>query len=71
MAVLLNRDYFRFYSTGTTLMETDKNITNQSVIFVGSARVGFNSVFDRVDSNPTAVDTVRKNAVAIINIAKA
>lgn len=69
-AVMLNRDYFRFYSTGATLMETDKNISNQSVLFVGSARCGFNGVFDRVDSNPTAVDTARKTAIAIINIAK-
>jgi len=69
-AFLVNRDYFRFYSTGATLMETDKNISNQSVMFVGSARIGFNSVFDRKDSDPTAVDTARKVAVAIRNIAK-
>lgn len=69
-AVLLNRDYFRFYTTGSTLMETDKFISNQSVLFVGSARIGFNGVFDRVDSNPTAIDTTRKTAIAIINIAK-
>jgi HK97 family phage major capsid protein len=69
-AVLLNRDYFRFYSTGATLMETDKDISKQSVLFVGSARIGFNGVFDRVDSNPTAVDSARKTAVALINIAK-
>ncbi len=69
-AVLVNRDYFKLYSTGATLMETDKNIVNQSVIFSGTARVGFNGVFDRVDSNPTAVDATRKTAVAIINIAK-
>ena len=69
-AVLLNRDYFRFYTTGATLMETDKNISNQSVLFVGSARIGFNGVFDRVDTNPTAVDATRKTAIAIINIAK-
>lgn len=69
-AVLLNRDYFRFYTTGATMMETDKNISNQSVMFVGSARIGFNGVFDRIDSNPTAIDATRKTAVAIVNIAK-
>ena len=69
-AVLLNRDYFRFYSTGATMMETDKNIVNQSVVFVGTSRIGFNGVFDRIDSNPTAIDAARKTAIAIINIAK-
>ena len=70
MMLLVNREYFKFYTTGAPLMETDKNVSNQSVLFVGSVRCGFNGLFDRIDSNPTAVDATRKTAVAIINIAR-
>lgn len=69
-AILLNRDYFRFYSTGATLMETDKDIGTQVVKFVGSFRGGFNGLHDRLDTNPTAISTTAKYAIALVNVAK-
>lgn len=67
-AVMVNRDTCVYYATGTPMMEIDRNIVNQHVITTGSVRVGFNSKFDRLDSNPTAVDATRKNIVVGINI---
>jgi len=70
MCVLLNRDTFKFYTTGTPLMESFRDIYTQSVGFTGSVNAGFNSIYDRTAANPATVDATRKNAVAIINIAK-
>jgi len=70
MCVLVNRDTFKFYTTGAPMMESFKDIFTQYVGFTGSVRAGFNSIFDRTSANPAAVDATRKNAVAIINIAK-
>lgn len=70
MAVMVNRDSLRFYTTGAPTMETDKDIYTQFVGFVGSVRCGFNSIYDRTESSPNTIDTTRKNLVAIINIAK-
>lgn len=70
MAVMLNRDYFKYYTTGAAMLESDKDVYTQFVGFAGSLRAGFNGLFDRVDTNPTAVDATRKTAIAIVNIAK-
>jgi len=69
-AILVNRKFFKFYTTGTPLMESDRNISNQSVIMTGSVRCGFNGLFDRNATNPAAIDATRKTAVALINIDK-
>jgi len=66
--VMVNRETCVYYATGTPLMEIDRNIVNQHVINTGSIRVGFNSKFDRLDSNPTAIDATRDNIVVGINI---
>jgi len=71
MCVMLNKKFFKFYTVrGSALMETDKNIVNQSLIFSASQRVGFSGIFDRNADDPTTIDDTRKTAVAIVNIAK-
>jgi len=60
----------KYYTTGSPLMETDKEIYSQFVGFTGSVRTGFNSVFDRLDSAPNDVDATRNNIVIGINIAR-
>ena len=67
---MVNKNYFKFYTTGTPLMETDKNIVNQSIIFTGSVRAGFSGVFDRKASDPSAIDATKPTIVAGVNIAR-
>ena len=67
---LVNKNYFKFYTTGTPLMETDKNIVNQSIVFTGSVRAGFSGVFDRTAADPSAIDATKPTCVAGINIAR-
>lgn len=69
-AVLVNRDFFKYYTTGTPLLESDRDIYTQFVGFTGSVRCGFSGVFDRTEVDPSLVDATRKTAIAIINIAK-
>jgi len=66
--VMVNRETCVYYTTGTPLMEIDRNIVNQHVVTTGSVRVGFNSKFDRLDSDPAAIDATRKNIVVGINV---
>ena len=66
--IMVNKDTCVYYATGTPTLEQDRNIVNQSIINTGSVRVGFNSKFDRLDSNPTAIDATRSNIVYGINI---
>ena len=71
MALLVNKNYFKYYTVrGSSLMESDKNIKNKTYLFTASIRCGFNGLFDRSASDPTAIDAERKTAVAIVNIAK-
>jgi len=70
MAVMVNRDYFKYYTTGASLMETFRDIYAQNIGFVGSIHAGFNGVFDRLTSDTNAIDATRKTAIALINIAK-
>jgi hypothetical protein len=66
--LMVNKNTFKYYTTGAPMLETDKDIYSQFFGFVGSVRHGFNSVFDRDASNPTAIDTTRVNIVAAYNI---
>lgn len=66
--VMVNKSTCVYYATGTPLMEIDRNIVNQHIITTGSVRVGFNSKFDRLDSDPAAIDSARKNIVLGINV---
>lgn len=66
--IMINKSTCVYYATGTPLMEIDRNIVNQHIITTGSVRVGFNSKFDRLDTDPTAVDATRKNIVLGINV---
>lgn len=68
--VLVNKSTMKYYTTGTPLMETDKDIYTQFMGFTGSVRTGFNSIFDRLDSAPNDVDATRNNIVIGINIAR-
>lgn len=71
MGVLVNRKFYTFYSVrNSAIMETQKDIVNQSIIFTASQRVGASGLFDRNASDPTAVDATRKTMVAIVNVAK-
>jgi len=65
--LLVNRSTFRYYTTGTPLMEMDKVIKSQRMIFTGSVRTGFNSIFDRLDTAPNDIDATRVNVVVGIN----
>jgi HK97 family phage major capsid protein len=69
--IMVNRTTCRYYTTGAVLAESDRNITNQHVAFTGSVRAGFSSIFDQVDSDPTAVDSDRNNIVVGINVDRA
>ena len=66
--IMVNKSTCVYYATGTPTMEQDRNIVNQSIINTGSVRVGFNSKFDRLDSDPTAIDATRGNIVYGINV---
>lgn len=66
--VMVNKNTCRYYSTGSTLMETDRDIITQFVSMTGSIRVGFNSIFDRLSSNPDAIDANRHNIVVGIKV---
>lgn len=66
--VLVNKTTMKYYTTGTPLMETDKDIYSQFMGFTGSVRTGFNSIFDRLDSAPNDIDATRDNIVIGINI---
>jgi hypothetical protein len=68
--LLVNKSTCRYYTTGTPLMESDKNIQTQFFTFTGSVRAGFNSIFDRVDSAPNDIDATRGNVIVGINIAR-
>ena len=68
--LLVNKSTVKYYTTGTPLMESDKDIMTQFFTFTGSVRAGFNSIFDRKDSDTNAIDAARKNIVAGINIAR-
>jgi HK97 family phage major capsid protein len=70
MMLLVNRQYFKFFTTGSPLLETQRFISNQTVLFVGAVNAGFSGVFDRKDTDPTTIDTTRRTAVAIINLAR-
>ena len=60
----------KYYTTGTPLMESDRDILTQFLSFTGSVRTGFNSIFDRLDTAPNDIDATRVNIVAGINIAR-
>lgn len=52
---------------GSMVSETDRDITNQTLIWTLSSDVGFNGLYDRTDSIGT-VDTARKYVVAGVDI---
>lgn len=66
--VMVNKETCRYYSTGSTLLETDRDIYTQFIGFTGSIQVGFNSIFDRLASSPDSIDATRKNIVIGRNI---
>jgi len=68
--IMVNRQMFKYYTSGAPMMESFRDIFTQFVGFTGSVRAGFNGIYDRVSSNPTAVDATRKTAIAGINIAR-
>jgi len=68
--VMVNKSTMKYYTTGSPLMETDKDIYTQFIGFTGSVRTGFNSIFDRLDTDPNAIDATRNNIVVGINIAR-
>jgi len=69
-ALLVNKSTMKYYTTGTPLMESDREILTQYLSFTGSVRTGFNSIFDRLDSAPNDIDATRINVVSAINIAR-
>jgi len=66
--ILVNKSTMKYYSTGTPLMETERDIYTQFVGFTGSVRTGFNSIFDRVDTAPNSVDSTRNNIIVGIKV---
>lgn len=66
---LVNKDTIRMSSTGSVVSESDKDITNQTFVYTGSLRFGFQSAYDSI---PTAINTVtadQLNVVAAIDLA--
>lgn len=68
--LMVNTNTCRYFTTGAPLMESDKDIGTQFVSYVGSVRVGFNSVYDRDSANPDTISAVT-NIVAAINVPRA
>lgn len=68
--LLVNRSMFKYYTSGAPMMETFRDIFTQFVGFTGSVRSGFNGIYDRSATNPTAIDAVRKTAVAGIKVTR-
>jgi len=68
--ILVNKSTIKYYSTGTPLMESDRDILTQFLSFAGSVRCGFGSIFDRLASAPNDIDATKVNIVSGINIAR-
>ena len=67
-AIMFNKQFTVGYYDGNIMAETDRLIEHQRFLMTASGRYGFNSYFDRKESNPAAIDTTRNNIVAGINI---
>lgn len=69
VCLLVNINTFKLFANGNAMSESDKNITNQTVINTGSLRFGFSSQYDSTEAAPNTIVATYKNAVAGINIA--
>lgn len=68
VCLLVNVNTFKLFANGNAMSESDKNITNQTIVNTGSLRFGFSSQFDSTESAPNTIVASFKNAVAGINI---
>jgi HK97 family phage major capsid protein len=68
--LLVNRSMFKYYTSGAPMMESFRDIFTQFVGFTGSVRAGFNGIYDRIATNPSAIDATRKTAVAGIKVTR-
>lgn len=66
-AILVNKRFFKMYTYGTPIIETDRNIINKTRDITLSAYVGFSGLFDSLNET-FPIDATRKYAVYGINI---
>jgi HK97 family phage major capsid protein len=66
--IMFNKNYVQGYYTGEVRAGFDENVEYERYVMTSSARYGFNSIFDRLEATPDAIDTTRKNIVTGINI---
>ena len=69
VALMININTFKLFANGNAMSESDKDITNQTVVNTGSLRFGFSSQYDSTEAAPNTIVASFKNAVAGINIA--
>lgn len=66
-AILVNKRFFKMYTYGTPIIETDRNIINKTRDITLSAYVGFSGLYDSLNET-FPIDATRKYAVYGINI---
>ena len=69
VALMININTFKLFANGNAMSESDKDITNQTVVNTGSLRFGFSSQYDSTEAAPNTIVASFKNAVAGVNIA--
>ena len=66
-AILVNKRFFKMYTYGSPVIETDRNIINKTRNITLSAYVGFSGLYDSLNET-FPIDATRKYAVYGINI---
>ena len=66
-AILVNKKFFKMYTYGSPVIETDRNIINKTRNITLSSYIGLSSIFDS-SSEAFTIDATRKNLVYGINI---
>jgi hypothetical protein len=66
-AILVNKKFFKMYTYGSPVIETDRNIINKTRNITLSSYIGLSSIFDS-SSEAFTIDATRKNLVYGVNI---
>ena len=67
--IMFNTSTVKLYSVaGSALLESFRDIKDQSYTLTASNRLGFGSIFDQTSVAPTTIDATKNNVVAGINI---
>lgn len=65
--ILINKRFFKMYTYGTPVIETDRNIINKTRDITLSGYIGFSGLYDSLNET-FPIDTTRKYAVYGVNI---